>query len=255
MITRGQIIEKLTAALEPLPYIYAFWLEGSDAVGTIDDYSDIDLCVDVEDRFEQQSYDDVEKALSEISEIDYRHHEPPGHPKLRQRVYHLSGTSEYLMLDFNWQLHSRPPEETSFIKNSRVENARIIFDKAGVVRFVDYNPANYKAWNDARLMESKYRYTQHARVTKYILRKQYLEAYVYYNRYVLEPLVNDLRLLYTPANADLHLLHISQHLPEAELRRLEYFARIPTLDDMAVKLPEAEAWFTELIGRIENEQG
>jgi hypothetical protein len=86
--------------------VYAFWLEGSDALGTADDYSDIDIWIDVADAFESPSYEIVETALSELSPIDYMYIEPPGHPKLRQRVYHLAGTSEYLMIDFNWQLHS-----------------------------------------------------------------------------------------------------------------------------------------------------
>jgi hypothetical protein len=250
MISRDIIIEKLKDALEPLPYFYAFWLEGADATHTVDRYSDLDFWVDVEDDFEQHSYIAIEKILSEIARIDYKYIEPQGHPKLRQRVYHLAGTGEYLLIDFNWQLHSRAKDEYFYIKDSSVENALVLFDKVNIIRFLEDNPLKYKAWNDARLGESKYRYTQHARVTKYILRKQYLESYTYYNRYVLEPLINVLRILYTPAYASLHLLHISRHLPETELNMLEYFAKIPTLEDMARKIPEAEKWFSELIGRL-----
>lgn len=251
MITKEQIIDKLRSVLEPLPEVYAFWLEGSDALGTADDYSDIDIWIDVADAFEDQSYEIVETALSELSLIDYKYIEPPGHPKLRQRVYHLAGTSEYLMIDFNWQLHSRPREEYSYIMGSIVESALVLFDKDGIVRFVEYDPLKYKAWNDARLAECRYRYTQHARVKKYIHRQQFLESRVYYNRYVLEPLVDVLRIIYTPANADMHFLHISQHLPEAEVRKLEYFAQISSLEDMTARMPEAEAWFDTLLGRLE----
>ena len=41
MISRDNITNKLREALEPLPFIYAFWLEGADAIGTVDEYSDI----------------------------------------------------------------------------------------------------------------------------------------------------------------------------------------------------------------------
>ncbi|MCL2814243.1 MAG: hypothetical protein FWD23_06560 [Oscillospiraceae bacterium] len=42
MIKRIAIIDKLHKILNPLPFIYAFWLEGADAIGTADEYSDID---------------------------------------------------------------------------------------------------------------------------------------------------------------------------------------------------------------------
>ena len=84
------------------------------------------------------------------------------------------------------------------------------------------------------------------RVRKYIHRGQYLEAYAYYNKYVLEPLVDLLRLRYTPANADYYLIHISQHIPKDDTERLEYFAKVSSLEDMDERIPKAEAWFAEL---------
>ena len=73
MTDKNMIIEKLSEALEPLPYVYAFWLEGADAAGTADEYSDIDFWVDFEDDYEEQAYEAVENALSGLSEIDYKY--------------------------------------------------------------------------------------------------------------------------------------------------------------------------------------
>ena len=42
MITEKEITEVLKKELMPLHYIYAFWLEGSFAMGYADEYSDID---------------------------------------------------------------------------------------------------------------------------------------------------------------------------------------------------------------------
>lgn len=75
---------------------------------------------------------------------------------------------------------------------------------------------------------------------------------MYYNRYVLEPLIDLLRLIYTPANADYYLVHISHHIPDDQLKRLEYFAQLPSLDAMENRIPEAEVWFNELIKELEN---
>ena len=251
MINRSQIIEKLKEKLEQLEFIYAMWLEGADASGTVDEYSDIDFWVDFEDGFEQQAYEVVENALSEIAELDYKFVTKHGHPKIRQRIYHLAGSSEYLMIDFCWQLHSRPKNEYWYIKGNLIESAKVLFDKADIVRFVDYNPAKFEAGNNDRLTECKYRYSQHSRVQRYVMRGQYLEAYAFYNRYVLEPLIDLLRIIYTPANTDYYLIHISQHIPKESSQKLEYFAQLSSLEDIAERIPQAEKWFDELFERLE----
>jgi len=84
-----------------------------------------------------------------------------------------------------------------------------------------------------------------------VRRGLYLESYAYYNRYVLEPLVDLLRLIHTPAYADWHMVHISAHIPCAEKERLEFFAQISSLSDIAKRIPLAGEWFDELMERIE----
>ena len=67
---------------------------------------------------------------------------------------------------------------------------------------------------------------------------------------MLEPLIDLLRLIYTPAYANYYLVHISQHIPETERERLEYFARIDSFDDMAERIPLAGKWFDELVEKV-----
>ena len=79
----------------------------------------------------------------------------------------------------------------------------------------------------------------------------YLEAYAYYNRYVVEPLVDLLRLIHTPKYADWYMVHISSHIPTAENERLVYFVQISTLDDIAERIPQAGIWFDQLVAIAE----
>ncbi len=250
MADRARIIDKLNCALEPLPYIYAFWLEGADANETVDEYSDLDFWVDFEDEYEEQAYSAVETALSALEEIDYKYVVKHGHQKIRQRIYHLAGTSEYLMIDFCWQLHSRPKDEYTYNENDHIEAAKVIFDKDNIIRHKPLDLSAYTVWNTARLEEAKYRRSQQIRAQKYVQRGQFLEAYAYYNRYVLEPLIDLLRLIYTPAHAEYYLIHISQHIPETEREKLECFAKIGTLSDIKEKIPQAGEWFDELVMRV-----
>ena len=249
MLDRTAIIKKLHKTLEPLPFIYSFWLEGADANGTSDKYSDIDFWLDFEDEYEEQAYAAVENALSELAEIDYKYIMRHDHPKIRQRIYHLAGTSEYLMIDFCWQLHSR--EKYAFHENDKIETAKVIFDKKNIVSYKPLDLSDFTEANKSRLEEAKYRRSQHVRAEKYVRRGQYLEAYAYYNRYVLEPLTDILRLIYTPEYVDYGFCHISQHIPSGERERLEYFARIGSLDDIDEKIPQAAKWFDELAERVE----
>ncbi|MCL2321622.1 MAG: hypothetical protein FWC47_05880 [Oscillospiraceae bacterium] len=251
MIDRNSIIIKLQDALRPLPYVYAFWLEGADATGFVDEYSDIDFWVDFEDKYEDRAYEAVENALCEISKIDYKYIVHHDHPKIRQRIYHLDGTSKFLMIDFCWQLHSRPKEEYTYYRDSNIECAKVIFDKDNVINFKQFDPLDVSNCNMLRLEEAKYRRTQYMRVEKYVKRGQYLEAYAYYNRYVLEPLIDLLRLIYTPAYAYYYLIHISQHIPQTEMEELQCFAKIASIEDIAEKMPLAGKWFDELVERIE----
>lgn len=187
MLVRNMIINKLREALEPLPYICALWLEGADAIGTADVYSDIDLWVDFEDAYEEQAYEAVENALGAIATIDYKFVMPHEHPKIRQRIYHLAGTSKYLMIDFCWQLHSRPQEEYIYYENDSISAAKVVFDKDQLIRHKPFDLSEVAKNNQSRLKEAKYRRTQQIRAEKYVRRGQYLEAYAYYNRYVLQP--------------------------------------------------------------------
>lgn len=248
MIDKNIIINKLHEALAPLSYVYAFWLEGADANGTADEYSDIDFWVDFEDEYEEQAYEAVERVLSQLAEIDYKHIMNHGHPKIRQRIYHLAGTGEYLMIDFCWQLHSR--DEYAFYEHDGIESAKVIFDKKNIIRYKPLDLSVFTRENNLRFDEAKYRRTQHIRAEKYVRRGQYLEAYAYYSRYVLEPLIDLLRLIYTPAYSDYYLIHISQHIPKNEREKLEYFAQISSFEDIKIKIQEAGGWFDELVERV-----
>jgi len=245
--TKTQIITKLSEALHPLSYIHALWLEGADATGKADEYSDIDFWLDFDDAFETEAIEAVETTLSELATIDYKHIMNHPHPQIRQRIYHLENTSKYLMIDFCWQLHSR---ECTFIENDPIEPLKIIFDKSGVIRYKPQNPSDYATWNAQRLAEAKYRRTQHPRAEKYVHRGQYLEAYAYYNRYVLEPVIDLLRLIHTPAHADYGLVHISQHIPASDRQKLEKLAQISSLEDIATNIPKAAQWFDRLVATV-----
>lgn len=246
MITEKEITEVLKNVLQPLPYVYAFWLEGSFAMGYADEYSDIDYWIDVEDDCVREALEHVETALKSLGELDGRDETGNGHPKLGQVVYHIKGSSPYLVLDFNWQLHSRDRKEYHYITNDIVEGALVIFDKDNVVRLEEADEQEIASNKVKCKQECDYRYSQHMRVTKYINRGTFPECYAYYNRYVIEPLVMLLRLKYTPLYPYHYLLHISKHMPQTVINRLDKLIQVTTLEEMEIAMKEAEKWYQEL---------
>jgi hypothetical protein len=150
------------------------------------------------------------------------------------------------VLDFNWQLHSRDRNEYHYIKNDVVEGAKVIFDKDEVIRFEEADDQEIIKNKVNCKQECDYRYSQHLRVRKYISRGVFPESYAYYNKYVIEPLVMFLRLKYTPLYTYHYLLHISNHMPQAVVERLEKLIQVKSLDEMERRMKEAEEWYQEL---------
>jgi len=49
-VTREDIIKTLASSLSPLDYVHAFWEGGAPAFGRLDEWSDLDLYVVVDDE-------------------------------------------------------------------------------------------------------------------------------------------------------------------------------------------------------------
>lgn len=101
-----KIILTLKEELEPLDYVYSFWLEGSYALGLADSFSDLDCCVNIADDKVNDVLVHVENALQKIGSLDKWETVKNKNSKLGQKVYHIVGTSPYLLIDFNWQMSS-----------------------------------------------------------------------------------------------------------------------------------------------------
>src|SRR5438093_8141170 len=72
-LTRDSIIRALTSELRPLPYVHAFWEAGAAAFNRVDEWSDIDLYIVVDDTAVPQTFEIVEKTLSGQSPIRLKH--------------------------------------------------------------------------------------------------------------------------------------------------------------------------------------
>lgn len=248
---RDMIINLIRDRFISMNEVHAYWLEGADGLNAVDEYSDIDIWFDVEDGFEDRVFQIAEEEFSRLGKLDFKFNVDHKHPKIHQYYYHIEGTSEYLIIDFCIQSHSRDRNEVKFIEGDILEFPKVIFDKSGVITILKNDEQIDVSLIEKVINEIMSKYTQHSRVIKYVERNNYPEAFIYYLKYVADPLVELVRIKYTPKYHNLHLLHISNHIPENETRLLEYYYQISSLSDIRIKTIEAKETCKKLIKEIE----
>lgn len=237
---RNSIIAYLKEFAREKPYVNAMWLEGADGLGMVDEYSDIDFWFDVEKSHQESFLYACVRALERLSPADSR----VDHIRtdIAQSNLHLENTSEYLTLDLCVQSHEiRGMDATSFARGDATEQPLVLFDKKGIITFYDYQPDP----EQIRLLleKNRNRLRQMSRVTKYIKRGLYLEAYMKYMEDVVEPLTETVRLFYTPKISGYGLCHISRHLPAQAAGELERFYKVTSLEEIAENLERAAELF------------
>lgn len=252
MSSRNSIITTLRAHLEPDPNILALWLEGADATNAVDEYSDLDLCCSVVAGSLAEVAAQAEQALASLGPIDFKQ-------KLRDEkdflhlIFHLADTSAYLLIDLNL-LVDRGSE---FVAGDGIEQPLVLFDKANVVRYVSPQERLATLARHQRLQTLKDTVAQVSRLDKYTKRDEFLEAFGYYQKWLLNPLVEVLRMQYTPLHPDYFIVHISRHLPSHVLHRLEALFQVNSVAEIESKYKEALIFFEETVAAltIEREAG
>lgn len=186
----------------------------------------------------------VEKLLSSFGDIDFSFERVHSHPKIRQRFYHIKGSSKFLVIDVCIQKHSRVFWYTTGYKDEVVV---ILFDKSNVVQYKPLNKARFKKDLQKRVsaIEESYSFFQ-VWVDKELQRNHFLEALNNYHRKVLEPLVELIRLKYEPTKSKFHLSGISSDVPKSIVKRLEDLYKIQSLADIKKKMKKANHLFEEV---------
>ena len=245
MSSRNRIITTLRRHLEPNPQILAMWLEGADATGHVDDYSDLDICCSVEAGSLAQVADQAEQALASLGPLDFRQR-LQDKKDFQHLVFHLADTSAYLLIDFNIFV----ARGSEFVAGDAIEQPLVLFDKAQVVRYVSQAERLNILASHQRLQALKDTVAQVSRLDKYVKRGDFLEAFGYYQRWLLEPLIEGLRMQYTPLHPDYFIVHISRHLPSHVLHRLEELFQVNSVADIERKHKEALTFFEETIAAL-----
>jgi predicted nucleotidyltransferase len=244
-VTRERLLSALRARLEPLEYVHAMWEAGAIAFGRVDEWSDVDLQIVVDDDRVEDAFVAVESALEDLSPIDaaFRFPEPVWHGH-SQAFYRLRNASPYLLLDL---VVMKLANENRFLQFEIHGRPFVHFDKPGIVVAEPFDAAAMSEKIRKRLEGHRQRFDMfQVMVTKEAERDHPIEAVAYYHGATLRPLVELLRTRYAPARHDFHTRYVYDEFPETVVQRLEplFFPR--DLEDLVEKQREARRWFEEL---------
>jgi len=251
-LSRTSIIRALTAELQPLRFVHAFWEAGAAAFDRIDEWSDIDLYIVVDDAAAVvETFLVVEKTLTALSPIRIKHEVSwPPTSGIYQKFYRLSATSEFLLL----AVMTLSAPDKFLVREIHVD-AVFLFNKGDTVRVP---PLDAEAFVRG-LLERRRRLTERIElfgpfVPKEIHRGNWLEALDFYRGIVLQSLVEAISMHYVPFHHDFRMRYVYRELPSEVLRRLERLAFVKDPDEFAAKDEEALAWFREAIDAVDERQ-
>jgi hypothetical protein len=241
-MTRQLLLDHVVTVLKVQPFVHALWLEGADAAGTADAYSDLDLWADVDAGYEAQAFACIRAALLTLGPLDVEHDASHPHPQLEQRFYRVAGTSPFWFVDVCLQRHGR---ETVFAPSEPFE---LLFDRSGVVQTGEGVIERAFVMQAVKALEgARWR---RVLVSKEVERGRRLEALAYYHKEVLEPLTRLLRLRFSPAKHDYGLKHIYADLPGEVTAELEALYAVVTLADLPAAVEQADRLFRDTLAAL-----
>ena len=224
---------------------------GSRARGDADEYSDMDVWLDVQDGHEEMVIEQIHSILSKIAPLDFEHEIDHPHPKIRQKFFHLKDTSEFLIIDVCVQSHSR---EFWYTNGHADEKVKIIFEKGKVIEFRNLDKIEFQNLQKKRIDELKKTFLFfQAWVKKGVNRDNFLEALKYYHSFILDPLVELLRLRYEPTKREFGLKHIERDLPKDILHTIEDLYKVNSTSEISTKSQKANELFFEVLKEVEKE--
>jgi len=252
-LTRDIIIQTLIGVLKPLDYVHAFWEGGARAFNRIDEWSDIDLYLVVDDRKVDETFLAVENALKSLSPIKQKYEvlHPP-RSGLFQAFYRLRDANEYLIVDLAVLTLSSPDK---FLEPEIHGSVVFYFNKSDKVKPPRLDKYTLVKRLQERLERLQARFNMfNIFVQKEINRGNHLEAIDLYNTITLATLVEALRIRYNPVHHDFKIRYVNYELPSEFIKKLKRLYFVKDEKDLQEKYHEAVNWFQETMSKINQKE-
>ncbi len=247
---REDLVVTVVNTLKPLDYIHAVWEGGAASFGRVDQWSDVDLYVVCDDERVEDTFVVIRQAITSISDIDleFRLPEPTWHGH-SQVFWRLAEASPYLFMDIAVMKRS---SKDKFLQFQIHGKPYIHFDKIGVVKDDPVEPEEYLQQMKTRLQMLKTNFELYqVLVLKELNRGNDVEALSYYLSYVFRPLVEVLRMKYSPWHYRFFTTYVYYEMPADIARRLQHLYFISDAAVLGKCREEAETWFWGIVAGID----
>jgi hypothetical protein len=252
VLTREDILSALEKSLKPIDEIYALWEAGAVAFNRIDQWSDIDLMVDVQDECVAKTWDVIENTLKGLSPIELRYELPqPAWHGHSQVFYRLQNASPYLFVDAVVMQHSNP---NKFLEVEQHGQPKVLFDKLGVTQPPAFDLQALKTRLQEQVQQMKVTFDLfQVETTKELNRGNDIEALSFYYASTIRPLVELLRIRYmsVPARHKFYTRYVQYDLPKEVVEKLGGLFFVRDEADLALKHRQAGEWFQQVIHEFE----
>lgn len=249
VLRREEILKTITEALQPLDYVYGMWQCGSAAFKRVDQWSDLDIAVDVEDDRVRDIFPVIDKALVSLAPIELSLEYPQTmSPGGYQKVYKLEGVSRFMVAEICAVKHS---SSEKFLQKEIHGNVFVHFDKKNIT---DIKPINNEIFNKnlktrVETLDKLFNIYQFL-IEKEINRNNHIEALAFYQNFTLNPLVEVLRMKYNPYRYNFKSRYVYYDLPKNVVKKLEEFYFILDTKDLALKHKEAIKLFNDTVNDL-----
>jgi len=252
-LTRDKIVQTLIEALKPLGYVHAFYEGGAVAFNRIDEWSDIDLYLVVDDEKVDETFLAVEKALKSLSPIKQKYKTPQlPWPSVLQAFYRLDNASEYLIIDLAVLKLSSPEK---FLEPEIHGDVVFYFNKSDKISCPRLDKDAFFKKMHERLETLQARFDMFNNfVQKEINRGNYLEAIDLYHVLTLGTLVEALRIKHNPLHYDFKMRYIHYELPSEITEKLEHLYFVRDSEDLQEKYNEAIKWFHKIMLEVRSKK-
>jgi len=252
-LDRDTIIQTLVKALEPLDYVHAFWEGGAAAWNRIDEWSDIDLYLAVDDEKVDEAFLATEKALKSLSPIKQKYDVPQATwPDASQAFYKLEKTSEYLIVDL---CILKLGSKEKFLEQEIHGNNVFYFNKGNRVKHPILDKAAFVSKLRQRLERLRARFDMfNVFVRKEINRGNYIEATDLYHGLTIALLTEALRIKHNPIHYDFKTRYVHYELPPETVKKLQRLCFVKNAKDLQKKYDQATKWFSKTLPEIDEKE-
>ena len=260
MADRASILSALESRLKPLPYVIAMWQGGAAAFDRVDQWSDVDVQFGVEDDAVEQTFAEVERALSSLEPHSstpltrrYRAPMPTWHGH-DQGVFCIDNTSPFLFVDLVVMKRSA---DNRFLEREIHGDIVVHFDKEEWLTQPPFDNDAHQKQMLERLHEvhARFRLLQ-VLIDKEVARGNSIEAHTFYSNCTLRPYVELLRMRYSPTRFGFHTRYIHYELPAEEVARVERFTYVRDMEQLVACQREIQTLFyplyEELLQELQN---